>query len=169
MATANALKNLKGWILSRNYLNSIITQSPNTQSRLYINALGNSWTCICDDVVHSVKSWNALVCHMVQEEQTPVALLWTSRTYSERLELKLPSGLERAIESTVCGEAVPSGGQRMEEECNFWICPRCNEVNELTAMYCRKCLDMDCYGKLDITNPLEEIKRNRMFWQSYSY
>eukprot|EP00826_Nyctotherus_ovalis_P003256 TRINITY_DN10658_c0_g1_i1.p1 TRINITY_DN10658_c0_g1~~TRINITY_DN10658_c0_g1_i1.p1 ORF type:complete len:174 (-),score=27.08 TRINITY_DN10658_c0_g1_i1:455-976(-) len=166
VATANALKKLKGWIFNKNYLSSIIAQSPNAHSKLYINTLGDSWTCISDDVVYSVKTWDSLVRYMIKEEQMPVALLWSRRVYSDKLELRLPSALERAIESALCGEVASSGAERRGEECDFWICPNCSEINELTAMYCRKCLDIENFDKLDIRNPLDEsskIERSRMF------
>lgn len=93
-----------------------------------------------------------------------MALVWTSKVYSAKSELKLPDSLELAIDdalanntnspATNLAKKIAEANRKKEEDVNYWICLICSKKNEFTAKYCGRCLDNENY-KLDKKHPLE--------------
>eukprot|EP01022_Parablepharisma_sp_SALTPOND_P018541 TRINITY_DN303_c0_g1_i4.p2 TRINITY_DN303_c0_g1~~TRINITY_DN303_c0_g1_i4.p2 ORF type:complete len:214 (+),score=23.80 TRINITY_DN303_c0_g1_i4:574-1215(+) len=133
---------LKGQ-LKKCILKAMIAKSMNNRYRTYINQFNTKWVCLCDDVVEKIPSWELVVRQIIKEEQIPVVFVWTSEGFQENATLSLPSSMRESIKRFVekkTGVALEKSPPAAEID--FWICPICDEVNALSAAYCKKCFDM---------------------------
>jgi len=111
------------------------------------------WICVYDEIYEKIPSYIQLINYSIREKRYPVLFIWNPIKTAKSTQFIEPNSLETEFsltktETNQNNEQLEKIHKELSEknnkadEVDFWICPKCDEINKLTATYCKKCFDL---------------------------